>query len=296
MKYTKPPLTFEEQAEKLINRGLESEKKELIQTLQSVSYYRLSGYLYPFRNNDDTYKNGTTLNKIWRNYTFDRQLRLLILDGIERFETALKTDVIYLVAHKYGAFAYLEHDKLPKISGAEHQKFINRIREETTRSKELFVRHFNCKYGDTHRDLPLWMAGEVMSFGNMHTLFRGMAAQDKKDIAEIYKTTDRVLLSWIGAIHVVRNICAHHGRLFNRILGYKPDIPKEKKHPQWHTPVSIDNDKIFSILSIIHYLLKIKAPRSRWKQRLADLLDLYSEIPLRIMGFPEDWGNHELWK
>lgn len=296
MEYTKPPLTFEDQAEKLISRGLQTEKHELIKTLQSVSYYRLSGYLYPFRNSDDTYKKGTSLNKIWRNYTFDRQLRLLILDGIERFETALKTDVIYLLAHKYGAFAYLQHDNLPKINDADHQKLITRIREETGRSKEIFVTHFNLKYGDTHSDLPLWMAAEVMSFGNLHTLFRGMTAQDKKDIAQIYNTTDRVLLSWIGAINVVRNICAHHGRLFNRVLGYKPDIPKEKKHPQWHTPVSIDNNKIFSILSILYYLLKIKAPQSNWKNRVADLLDLYNEIPLRIMGFPAEWEKHELWK
>ena len=116
MEYSKTPLTFEQQADQLIDRGRLCNKTILIQRLQSVSYYRLSGYLYPFRNNDDTYKNGTTLDKIWRNYTFDRQLRILILDAIERFEISLKTDIIYYFSHTYGAFEYLNPDRLPNIN------------------------------------------------------------------------------------------------------------------------------------------------------------------------------------
>ena len=79
MKYTKPPLTFEQQADLLISRGLIADKSTLITRLKSVSYYRMSGYLYPFRNPNDTFKPGTTLDRIWQRYTFDRQLRLSVL-------------------------------------------------------------------------------------------------------------------------------------------------------------------------------------------------------------------------
>ena len=135
-----------------------------------------------------------------------------------------------------------------------------------------------------------------MSFGTLHTLFRGLSSNKKKIIAEKYGISDTVLLSWIGSINVIRNICAHHGRMFNRTLGFKPMIPKKRKHPQWHTPVSIDNSKIFSVLTILQYIIKITAPRSEWALRLKRLLTSYGELPPRIMGFPESWEDHEMWK
>jgi len=89
MEYTKPSLTYEEQADLLISRGLLADRDILIATLQNVNYYRLSGYLYPFRNTDDSFLDGTTLNIVWRRYRLDRRLRFLLLDAIERVEVAL---------------------------------------------------------------------------------------------------------------------------------------------------------------------------------------------------------------
>jgi len=89
--YSKPALTFEQQADLLINRGLVADRDKLIAVLHSVNYYRLSGYLYPFRMPDQTYYPSTNLNKVWRRYTFDRHLRLLTLDAIDRVEVAVRT-------------------------------------------------------------------------------------------------------------------------------------------------------------------------------------------------------------
>lgn len=296
MEYNKPPLTFEQQAELLVRRGLICDKTILIERLESVNYYRLSGYLYPFRKDNENYKTGTTLDKVWENYTFDRQLRLHILDGIERFEIALKTDITYNFSHKYGPFGYLDNKTLPFIKTADFDQFKIKIKEETDRSREKFVKHFFDKYGGNHSYLPLWMAAEIFSFGTLHTLFRGLATTDKKEIARRYNISNTVLLSWIGAVGAIRNICAHHGRLFNRILGFKPMIPDIKNNPQWHTPFTINNNRIFSILSILNYLLKTIAPQSKWKGRLISLLERYKAIPPIIMGFKTGWEKHNIWK
>ena len=101
MEYTKPPLTFEEQARKLISRGLVADKDELIQRLKCVNYYRLSAYLYPYRKPDDTYKDKTSLQIVWRHYTFDRQLRVLVMDAVERVEVAMRTQLVYLFAQRF---------------------------------------------------------------------------------------------------------------------------------------------------------------------------------------------------
>jgi abortive infection bacteriophage resistance protein len=76
LRYQKPSLSFEQQADLLISRGLIADRSFLVETLKRVSYYRLSGYLYPFRIEKDTFEPNTTFEKIWKIYRFDRKLRL----------------------------------------------------------------------------------------------------------------------------------------------------------------------------------------------------------------------------
>lgn len=121
MIYDKPALTYTQQAAQLIERGLHGDPLVLKQTLQKVNYYRLSGYWFPFRDYPyETFKTGTNFETIWRRYTFDRHLRLLVLDGIERIEVAIRSEITYELAHRYGPFGYKEHDNLPQLTVDEH--------------------------------------------------------------------------------------------------------------------------------------------------------------------------------
>ena len=296
MKYDKPSLSFEEQADLLIKRGLLVDRALLIDRLKNVNYYRLSGYLYPYRQSNDIFKSGTTFERVWRHYTFDRRLRLIVMDSIERFEVSIKTQLIYALAHATGAFEYTNPSNFPKLLPEEHERLIKTIANEVDRSREKFVGHFRTKYGNNHEYLPLWMAGEIMSFGCVLTIYKGVPDRIKRDIATHYGIPDVVLTSWLQTINVIRNICAHHGRLWNRELGVKPFIPRKKKYPEWHDPISISQHRIFGILTILHYLLRIIAPQSNWKTRLNSLLDEYPEISRWSMGFPDNWKESPLWK
>ena len=99
VKYTKEPLTFEQQADRLIRRGMQGDRELIVARLASVNYYRLSGYCYPFRNLDDTFRPGTTFAAVWQRYVFDRRLRLLVMDAIERIEVAVRFQLAYHHAH-----------------------------------------------------------------------------------------------------------------------------------------------------------------------------------------------------
>ncbi|MBU4348575.1 Abi family protein [Patescibacteria group bacterium] len=255
MQYNKPSLTFDKQADLLIRRGLVSDNKRLIECLKNVNYYRLSGYLYPYRQSNDNFKTGTTFEKVWRHYTFDRRLRLIVMDAIERFEVSIKTQLIYELSHSYGAFGYASSDNFPKLSSKEHKRLTKTISEETDKSREKFVGHFKNKYGDKHKLLPLWMAGEIVSFGVALTILKGASDQIRKNISAHYGIPDAVLISWIQTINVIRNICAHHSRLWNREMGVKPFIPRKKKYPEWHTPVTITNHRIFGGVGVRSKLL-----------------------------------------
>ena len=244
----------------------------------------------------DHFKPGTTLEKVWRRYAFDRQLRLVVLDAIERIEVSLKTALAYHMAHKHGVFSYLEYAYVPNLKADVHARFVKRMQDEQRRSSERFSDHFRRKYGDCHSALPIWMAAEVMSFGGMLTLYRGVEAKLKQEIALRYKVADSVLLSWIRSINGIRNLCAHHARLWNRELGDKPKIPRGRKHSEWHIPVQVSNNRIFGLLTILKYMMGTVAPNSRWPKRLQELMHRYQDVPQRFMGFPENWEECPIWK
>lgn len=305
MKYEKEPLTYEEQADRLLGRGLIADRDELITRLAAVNYYRLSGYLYPFRQRDDSYSPGTTLNIVWLRYVFDRRLRVLILDAVERIEVAVRTKLVYYLSHHVptgftdpaGAFGYLNHRFLPGFKTAsEFLKWRSKLAMETDRAKsEKFVQHFRTKYGAEHPELPGWMVAELMSFGAMFTLAKNVVPEVQKKVADDYGFSVDHFISWLHALMVLRNACAHHDRIWNRGSG-KACKTQKNKFPLWRQKPVIPNDRTGYLLTICHYWLGLISPTSCWRERLFALFDEFPEIPLDPMGLPADWRNHPLWK
>lgn len=295
VRFTKPPLSYEQQADLMLQRGLEADRALLVERLSAVNYFRLSGYLHPFRQADGSYVEGTSLDTVWRRYTFDRRLRLLTLDAIERAEVAIRTRVVYEHAHRFGPFGYTLPANLPNLNVDQHGKLLAQIYNEMNRSHEAFVRHFRNKHGDEHAYLPLWMAAEIIPFGAAFTLYRGVPDDIKKAVSWSFGQPNEVFESWLLSLNTVRNVCAHHARLWNRTLGLAPKVPRINKHPEWHVPTPFAPDKCYAVLVLLKYLLNHAAPQSCWHSRLKALLDEYPEIPRADMGFPGDWEKNTIW-
>ena len=138
------------------------------------------------------------------------------------------------------------------------------------------------------------MAAELMSFGMVFTLFRGAEKQIKRAVSAEFRIAFGVMTSWLSAVNAIRNICAHHGRLWNRVLGLKPLIPD--KDSKWHTPIEVPNDRMFAVLTLLKYVLTIVAPQSKWQNRLESLMEKYPDVPLRDMGFPQNWKDCPIWE
>jgi abortive infection bacteriophage resistance protein len=164
MKYSKTPLTVDQQADLLLSRGLVAEKPALVARLTSVSYYRLCAYWYPFKQPDESFAPGTTLEIIWRRYTFDRQFRLLVIDAIERVEITIRSRLAYELTHRFGPFAQLDPRAFPGMPAAERQRLLDDLHENAQRSREAFVEHFpwarlaersqSGESSDYHRSFP----------------------------------------------------------------------------------------------------------------------------------------------
>lgn len=300
MKYLKQALTFETQADQLIARGLVADRAELIQRLSAVSYYRLAGYLHPFRakENDaltDRFVEGTSLAEVWQRYCFDRRLRGLVMDAIERIEVSVRTQLVYHFTHAHGPFGYCDEANLPKLKLREYLDWRQSLCEETHRSKEPFKKHFQAKYGDEHENLPLWILAELMTMGSMLTFFRGVSPELKRKVAAVYCLPDEVMLSWLRSLNAARNHCAHHARFWNRVFGYPPQLPTPK-YPGWHGEQWLPNDRCGVLLMMCRYLLRLITPTSCWHERVEALLDEFPEMPLKSMGLDETWQQHRIWQ
>jgi len=321
--YAKQALTVEQQADQLITRGLVADRNELIGRLTSVNYYRLSGYLHPFRSRDaagrlsDSFAPGATLDIVWRRYNFDRRLRILLLDAIERIEVAVRTRFVYHFVQAHGPFGHLDSSNLPGfkkrplwkrcvrnfklllgLKGVEREKhciWLAKLFNEKRRASDTFVKHFDSKYGPEHDHLPLWMACELMTCETAMQLAYSVAPDIVKLAAADFGFPDQQLLSWTKAIFTLRNSCAHHARIWNRAFGVKPSVPGKNKNPKWHIVPGFANDRVGLMLTVCHFWLGKVNPTTRWKSRLFDLFDEYPEIPVAEMGIPPNWRTHPLW-
>lgn len=223
MQYHKACLTYDEQTDLLIDkRGLISDRAFLINRLREVGYYRLSGYWYIFKkcNNpgcddsrDESFIAGTTFDEIWSLYTFDRQLRLFVLDAIERVEVYFRAQLSYVLAEETGVFGYLDRSNLPRLKNDAYEEFVHHCENEYRRSREPFALHFKRKYGDCHDMPPYWIMVNLMDFGNMLRLYKGASWQIRNRLAKELDVSTRVLESWLVMLNTVRNI-AHTTGVF----------------------------------------------------------------------------------
>ena len=174
-------------------------------------------------------------------------------------------------------------------------RFLDELRIETQRSRERFVEHFKAKY-DEFPDLPIWAAVETMTFGSMFTLFAMSEKKVRKNAARKYGVAGPVLYSWLKTLNYVRNVGAHHARLWNREFVIRPTVPDVKNGPEWHRPQSIDTNRMFIVLTILRFLLHRVAPQSAWRDRLFARFDGFPGVPLVSMGMDAGWRQHTPWR
>lgn len=302
--FAKPFATLAEQLSLWESRGLLiPDRQRARHYLSVISYYRFSAYALPFQrgNGDHCFKAGTTFGDILDLYIFDRRLRLLLLDSIERIEVALRAVLTNALAEHHGAHAYLK----PEIFDTRynHSWLLQKIADKCTdRQAETFIKHYRKKYSEPHLP-PVWMCIEVLTFKEVSVLFDQLSQrQDKQAIAAFWGIPDTVLVSWFRAISDLRNICAHHARTWNREFGSKPMIPKKQPEnwPDFKRPLTDSKvdpfRRLYFLLVVTQFLLVRINPGSTWHLRLRELLRMHPHISTTHMGMPGDWELDPFWK
>lgn len=289
----KPALSYEEQIEhlKAYHNLHVDDYDEAIRILKRVNYYRLSGYGVGLKEKDnrEKYIEGTSLETIYRLYSFDSKFKNILIHTIEQIEIQLRAQLSNYLAMKYGAECYRNPEnfvsKQTKDGEEIHSKIILSFDEECKRQKNVpFVKHHFQKY-DGH--FPIWVAIDLFTFGNLCSLYDIMKNADKAEIAKLYSTKPNYLEGWILSLVEVRNICAHYGRLYNLPLKQAPFLYKEYKKYR-----KSGINKVFPVIVTIKRMLNGNDVWNRFYNDLEKLMDEYSDvIRLSFIGFPPDWKD-----
>lgn len=296
--YTKPALSLAEQLALLQSRGLlVADEAAALKTLQHISYYRLGAYWLPFEadHTSHTFKPETHFETVVSLYAFDRALRLLVLDAIEFVEVALRSQLNHQLAIANGPHAlsipHFFESTQPRWS---HQSALEQLAVDVGESKEIFIKHWRSKYSDPLP--PIWSAVEIMTLGQLSRWFANIkSSADRNRIARVFDCDETNLVSFMHHLTTVRNLCAHHSRLWNREFTFTFKLPRHRPQALVGSLNPASPRYIYNTLAMLACLQDTMQLGTSWKQQLHQLIGKHKP-PLNAMGFPANWQSHPLWR
>lgn len=307
----KPHKEYAEQLHLLLSRGMQiADHDRAIRKLMQVGYYRLSGFWYTSRlissgddglsYRTDNFLPGTTFEFSYDLYLFDKKLRLLMLDALERIEIHVRS----VIAHEVGKIDPLAYQKTsfinPRFTSKENntfnywqQKLDKKIKESRD---ECILWHI-----EQNKEIPFWVAVETWDFGQMskyYSMLNG-GLQDKV-IRRFGVNNKRVFAKWLNGLNLLRNRCAHHSRIWNRKY-----IPLTMPKIDYFDSLSLgelEKERLYGLICVIWYLVKRIGPSSNWLRQVADLIDKKPKMPgceyaamgIRSKAFPRDKFGSDL--
>lgn len=294
--------TYNEQVDILVRRGMDiGDRDEAVFLLQQVSYYRLSGYCYPFRefknsSRADTFFPGTRLRDVVDLYRFDSRLRTATFTALTPIELAIRAHL----GHELGSLdplIHLDSNKLGVTVDTPKEKKYNSWRKRYDRelesSREDFVNHHKQKYGG---NLPVWAATEIMDWGSLTYLYEFSPRSVQDAISSRCGLNAPQLHSWLKALNIVRNICAHHGRLFNRVHAISPKLPAQGTHTDLDC-INTDWKRTFGQLTLVQLLLdRLNVGNKKLLPTVVQSFPEVQIVPISHMGAPDNWQTaSKLW-
>lgn len=294
--YSKTYLDPSEQVNLLISRGLVIDNSNKTQQyLKRIGYYRMSAYLYPLLSTPKeahVYKKGSSFNQALNLYRFDRQLRLLIFNQIEKIEIAVRAAMVSVMS-KATEDPFWMTNPIHFANITKFNKSIQKIQQEYNKSREDFIEHFRNTYDNPFP--PSWMLAEILPLGVLTRIYENIKINRyRKKIAMEFNLNIPVFTSWMTIITVTRNNCCHHARIWNRVFTLRALLLSHYTRP-WISN-TIQQGKIFFTLCIIKYLMDAIVPENDMTTKLRWLFVEYSNIDLSAMGFPKNWEMEPLWQ
>lgn len=296
VRYTHEAITTEQQIDILKERGLLiDDVDQASHVLDTISYFRLAGYWRCFEIDRIThqFRDGCRFADIIDLYSFDKQLRALLFTAIQTIEITVRTKIIKHFALEFGAFWFM--DESHATNEARFTANLAVIRKEVERSHDDFITEHFRKYSEPSLP-PVWKTLEVISMGTLSKLYSNFSdATAKHAIArEFGLNHHKFLRSWLECLALLRNCCAHHSRLSNRVFPVKPMMPKRMPNI-WITDFSFREQTLYPQLCCVAYWLNSIVPENTFIADFKQLLKKHPSVKAHLLGFPHNWEQESIW-
>lgn len=316
----KPFRSYSDLARLLTSRGMEvADPLRAERKLAQVGYYRLSGFWFPAREfvrdqhgqvtlcnvtqkplRQDAFMAGASFDSAFSLYLFDKKLRQLMLDAIERIEIHVRS----IVAHEVGyhdPLAYLDPRFINPRQTANWQDRRGRQRNtwnewQTRQTEQINRSREDCIewYRQNHKAMPFWVVVEAWDFGVLSKYFEILKGSHQNRIAaRLGISNAKVLKDWLQEINTLRNRSAHHTRIWNQVASNPvPVLPTEA----YFQGLVLDQNalsRLYGLISVIWFLLRQIGPGSQWLHQVADVIDTKPDLPgcpFASLGLPSENG------
>lgn len=308
MKYSKTALSNADLLARWQAKGLQiPDAAAALRALTFIGYFRLRGYALPLMqslpNGSRVFKAGTSFTDILARYELDRDLRRITLGQLERIEVAVRTVISNQMSVQYGPFWYLNYPQqvLAHAPGRNNKpeafaigRFLSGVERDTRQSSDLFAKHYFSQYTEPLLP-PSWLMAECVSFGTWSKLYKHLQKADaahpnpKKEIAKVFGLSVSLLESWLHALSLLRNTCAHHGRVWNRRFAYRPEVYAQARQN------FTDQQSYYCLAVVMRLFSRPVDSHDEWPVRLLDLFQAHPTIAPAELGFPTDWEADPIW-
>ena len=296
--YPKQILTIAQQVQSYIDAGMViTSRADVEKALKSIGFYRLRGYSFHLYDNaTKKYVPGTKFEDILKLYQFDQELSSLIFSIISKSEVALRARLVEsLLIH--GDPLVLQDSSIFKEKKLYWQN-MSTVASEIARSNDVFIKH---NFDNHDGEVPVWAAVEVLSFGTLSKIIKNLKTgtgssysilaanyQYKSKKGNMVNPSQKMLASWIQGVSVLRNMCAHNSRIYNRTIHTTPEILDVDKI----APPPAHNG-LYQILLAMKYL---RSSDDEWTVFVDEFDKLIQKnisiISLTAMNLPTDWKAH----
>ena len=296
VQYTKTYTSPNQLVSLLRSRGLAIKNEARVENyIRHIGYYRFSAYLYPLLTTpkeNHVFKAGSTFDNALDMYRFDRHLRLLMFNQIEKIEVAVRSAIVNITSRETGNPFWMT-DPNCFYDVKQFLKTQQLIDVELAKSREEFIEHFRRTYSEPYP--PAWMLAEILPLGVLTKIYENIKSnQIRKKIAQEFSLTVPVFMSWMTIITVTRNNCCHHSRVWNRTFALRALTMRRMTRP-WIS-ANVNQQKVYFSLCVIKFFLDIISPTNDMTSKLQILLSDYPTIDTNAMGFSTGWVQEPLWK
>jgi len=307
--YTKPFLDVRAQIALMESRGLTIDiaRQQAEDYLSSVNYYRFTGYALPFLVDRTTFKPNAKFSEVLAVYEYDRKLRDLLGEALEVVELTFRAILARHFSCAHGPLGWLDSANFRNAS--DHARLLANLRGDYNQSQTRCARHLRANY----QEPPLWALVEVVTFGRLSYFFSGMLQTDQKAVAAEYGIVNpRYLKSYLQHLCVLRNLCAHHGRIYDLPWGQNDDNRHPYSFPEllaWtalrkNGSVSLGAQRtLFEQFALVYHFAGITKSaafdRDEWRVRVVEAMNATPSVSVvnlkSILGIPADPLTSPLW-